>query len=226
MIILESKRNAAMIQRKYPNALVKDMSERHKLSPFYSHEGIRVPFTDGYTGVSVAAIWNSLMVFEDADVDMELRNIRIHTLGRKHVGNFVGIRQGYFNNYIMDVVEARKKILIPMYRWMLEQKVFPIVQQLRETAKQRDIILLDDSMNSDIGNVNQPLSQAWLLKSYVEGLYPYEDVYEIKHVYQNITVGQHSYYRKTDLKVLKKIAPHCCNKQLKIGFDHNNSVFE
>lgn len=71
MIILESKRNAAMIQRKYPNALVKDMSERHKLSPFYLHEGIRVPFTDGYTGVSVAAIWNSLMIFEDADVDYD-----------------------------------------------------------------------------------------------------------------------------------------------------------
>ena len=88
---------------------MKDMFERHKLSPFYLHEGIRVPFTDGYTGVSVSAIWNSLMVFEDADVDMELRNICIHTLGRKHVGNFVGIRQGYFPLEITNYLCGRVK---------------------------------------------------------------------------------------------------------------------
>lgn len=217
MIILESKRNAVMIQRKYPNALVKDMSEKHILSPFYPHEGIRVPFTDGYTGVSVAAIWNSLMVFEDTDVDMELRNIRIHALGRKHTGKLIGIRQGYFNNYTMDITEARKKILIPMYRWMLEQKVFPIVQQLRKIAKQRNIILLDDSVNSDIGNVNQPLSQSWLLKSYIEGLYPYEDVYEVITEYCDDPKGRR---RKKTKKILKKIKPDNIGGQLTLGLDN------
>lgn len=102
MIIIEYKRSYEAIQCQYSNVLIVDVSsKKHILSPFYPHEGIRIPFTYGYTGISVAAIWNSLMVFEDADVDMELRNIRIHTLGRKHVGKFVGIRQGYFNNYIM-----------------------------------------------------------------------------------------------------------------------------
>jgi len=215
MIILESKRNAAMIQRKYPNALVKDMSERHKLSPFYPHEGIRVPFTDGYTGVSVAAIWNSLMVFEDVDVDIELRNIDIKTLKREHNGRFIGFRQGYFNNCIMDVVEARKQILIPMYRWMLEQKVFPVIQKLREIMQQRDIVLLDDSVNYDIGNINHPLSHAWLIKSYVEGLYPYEDVFE--NIIEYHLFPKKSIEWTTTKRVPQKIKLDYIGGQLKLG---------
>lgn len=219
MIILESKRNAALIQRKYPNALVKDMSEIHKLSPFYPHEGIRVPFTDGYTGVSVAAIWNSLMVFEDADVDVELRNVNAHTLRRKHFGKLIGIRQGYFNNYIMDVAEARKKILIPMYRWMLEQKVFPIIQRLREIAKQQNIVLLDDdSVNCDISNVSQSLSHAWLIKSYTEGLYPYEDVYENKTERHIRPKGREWITTK---RVPKEIKPDHIGGLLMLGLDYD-----
>lgn len=222
MIILESKRNAAMILRKYPNALVKDMSERHKLSPFYPHKGIRVPFTDGYSGISVAAIWNSLMVFEDVDVDIEFRNVEIETLKREHYGRFIGFRQGYFNNYIMDVVEARKKILIPIYRWMLEQKVFPVIQKLREIMLQRDIVLLDDSVNCDIGNINHPLSHAWLIKSYVEGLYPYEDVYGIWEITKVVMVGQHMYNKIKEEKYLKEIKLDYIDSRLRFGLDYNN----
>lgn len=119
MITIESKVNDVAIQNKYSNILIVDVSfKKNVLNSFYLHKGIRVPFTDGYSGISIAAIWNSLMVFEDVDVDMELRNVEIEALKRKHHGRFIGFRQGYFNNYIMDVVEARKKILIPMYRWM------------------------------------------------------------------------------------------------------------
>ena len=219
MIKIEYKRNYEAIQRQYSNVLIVDVSsKKHILNPFYPHKGIRVPFTDGYSGISVAAIWNSLMVFEDADVDMDLRNIRIHTLVRKHNGKFVGIRQGYFNNYIMDVVEARKKILIPMYRWMLEQKIFPTVQQLREIAKQRDIILLDDSVNSDIDNVNQPLSQAWLFKSYVEGLYPYEDIYRVKTESYIDPKGRRGWTKTR--KVLSEIKADNIDGQLTLGFDN------
>lgn len=234
MIIIESKRNAMMIQHKYPNALIIDVSyssislnESGKLNPFYPHEKIPVPYTDGYDGISVSSVWNSLKVFEYSDVNINLRNsINIQKLRRENSGSIIGFRQGYFNDYIMRIVEARKKILIPMYRDMLEQKVYTIVQWLREKALHQDIVLLDDSTNYDINNINQPLSYAWLVKSYVEGLYPYENVYETKTGYQYVMVGQHSYCCKTDVKVLKEIAPYCCNKQFKIGFDYYNSVFE
>ena len=223
MIIIEYKRNYEAIQRQYSNVLIVDVSSKnHILNPFYPHKGIRVPFTDGYSGISVAAIWNSLMVFEDADVDMDLRNIRIHTLVRKHNGKFVGIRQGYFNNYIMDVVEARKKILIPMYRWMLEQKVFPVILKLREIMQQRDIVLLNDSVNCDIGNINHPLSHVWLIKSYVEGLYPYEDVYGIREITKVVMVGQHMYNKIKEEKYLKEIKLDYVDSRLRFGLDYNN----
>lgn len=218
MITIESKVNDVATQNKYPNTLIVDVSsKKNVLNSFYPHKGIRVPFTDGYCGISIAAIWNSLMVFEDVDVDMELRNVEIETLKREHYGRFIGLRQGYFNNYIMDVVEARKKILIPMYRWMLEQKVFPVIQKLREIMQQRDIVLLDDSVNCDIGNINHSLSHAWLIKSYVEGLYPYEDVFE------NI-IEYHLFPKKgrewtTTNRVLKEIRPDYIGGQLKLGLN-------
>ena len=87
MIIIAEKRDATIIANKYPNALIIDISYssmryiRYEvrnpygmLNPFYPHGKIQVPFTDGYTGVSISAIWNSLKVFEDADVNVNLRN--------------------------------------------------------------------------------------------------------------------------------------------------------
>ena len=101
---------------------------------------------------------------------------------------------------------------------MLEQKVFPIVQQLREIAKQRDVILLDDSINSDIGNINQPLSQAWLLKSYVEGLYPYDDVYKV--IAESYIDPKGRRGGSKTRKVLREIKPDKIGGQLRLGLDN------
>ena len=116
----------------------------------------------------------------------------------------------------MDVVEARKKILIPMYRWMLEQKVLTVILKLREIAQQRDIVLLDDSVNCDIENVSKPLSHAWLIKSYVEGLYPYEDVYKNINEYHIDPKGREWITTK---RVPKEIRPDYIGGQLKLGLD-------
>lgn len=235
MITIAEKRDANIMAKKYPNALIIDVSyssmryigsgERNSygmLNAFYPHGKIQVPFTDGYTGVSISAIWNSLKVFEDADVDVNLINCEdIHMLRRENLGRLIGFRQGFYNNYIMDVVEARRKILIPMYRWMLEQKTYCIIEHLRKIAQQQDIVILDDSINCDITNINVPLSYAWLIKSYIEGMYPYEDVYEIRKTTDIIQVGQHMYYRSKENRVLKRVTPNIITKQLRIGFNYD-----
>lgn len=235
MIIIAKKRDATIMANKYPNALMIDISYSSMryirsevrnpygmLNPFYPHGKIQVPFTDGYTGVSISAIWNSLKVFEDADVDVNLINCEdIHILRRENLGRLIGFRQGLYNNYIMDVVEARRKILIPMYRWMLEQKTYCIIEHLRKIAQQQDIVILDESINCDIININVPLSYAWLIKSYIEGMYPYEDVYEIKKTTDIIQVGQHMYYRSKENRILKRVTPNIINKQLRIGFNYD-----
>lgn len=229
MIIIAEKRDATI----YPNAFIIDISYSSMryirnevrnpygmLNPFYPHGKIKVPFTDGYTGVSASAIWNSLKVFEDADVDVNLRYCEdIHMMRRENLGNLVGFRQGFYNNYIMDIEEARRKILIPMYRWILEQKTYCIIEYLRKIAEQQDIVILDDSINCEITNTNAPISYAWLIKSYIEGLYPYEDVYEYRYEYHYDIKGRES---RTLTKVLKKIKLDGINKQFKLGLDYNS----
>ncbi len=75
MIIIESKRKKpATILKKYPDAILADVTSSAKddlvkLSPFYPHGGIPVPFSEGYTATCVEVIWQGQKVFEGADVD-------------------------------------------------------------------------------------------------------------------------------------------------------------
>lgn len=226
MITIERKKNVMMEHKIYSNTQIVDVSyssrflyESGKLNPFYPHKKIPIPFTHGYDGISVSSIWNSLKVFEDSDVNMALRNsTNIQDLKRENLGRTIGFRQGYFNNNIMTVAEARRKIFIPMYRWTLEQKAFPIIQILREIVQQRDIVLLDDSVNCDINNINQPLSHAWLTKSYIEGSYPFENIYE--HIIE-YHIGPKDRRWTTTKKVLKEIKPDNISSQFDIEFDYD-----
>ena len=78
MIIIDSKRRKREnILKKYPDAVIADVTSQAadslvKLSPFYPHGGIPVPFSEGYTAMCVEAIWQGLKVFESADVDVNM----------------------------------------------------------------------------------------------------------------------------------------------------------
>ena len=78
MIIIESKRKRReTILKKYPDAIIADVTSHAqdglvKLSPFYPHGGIPIPFSDGMTATCVEAIWQGLKVFEAADVDIDI----------------------------------------------------------------------------------------------------------------------------------------------------------
>ena len=71
MIIIESKRKKlATILKQYPGAIPADVTSAAtdglvKLSPFYPHGGIPVPFSEGYTATCVEAIWQGLKVAKD-----------------------------------------------------------------------------------------------------------------------------------------------------------------
>ena len=78
MIVIESKRRKREnILKKYPDAVIADVTSQAtdglvRLSPFYPHGGIPVPFSEGYTAMCVEAIWQGLKVFETADVDVDM----------------------------------------------------------------------------------------------------------------------------------------------------------
>ena len=93
MIAIESKRRKREnILKRYPDVVIADVTSQAtdglvRLSPFYPHGGIPVPFSEGYTAMCVEAIWQGLKVFESADVDVDMfandtmKNIK-HTVRR------------------------------------------------------------------------------------------------------------------------------------------------
>lgn len=184
MIIVESKRKKSeTILRQYPDAILADVTSGAKdglvkLSPFYPHGGIPVPFSEGYTATCVEAIWQGLKVFESSDVDTSLfYNDTMKGLKRtvRKYGTPLGHRKGVTGTELLGYIEARKLIYIPTYKWVLENKVANIIERLRESSKTKTIILLDYDTNADVDNPKKPLSHASLIKAYVEGIYPYGD---------------------------------------------------
>lgn len=182
MIIIESKRKKPeTILKKYPDAILADVTSGAKdglvkLSPFYPHGGIPVPFSDGYTATCVEAIWQGLKVFEGCGVDVEMfKNDTMKNIKRtvRRFGKPLGHRKGVHGTELLGYIEARKLIYIPTYKWVLENKVANIIDRLREASKTKTIVLLDYDTNADVENAKKPLSHASLIKAYVEGIYPY-----------------------------------------------------
>lgn len=182
MIIIESKRKKPeTILKQYPDAILADVTSGAKdglvkLSPFYPHGGIPVPFSDGYTATCVEAIWQGLKVFESCDVDVQMfQNDTMKNIKRtvRRFGKPIGHRKGVHGTELLGYIEARKLIYIPTYKWVLENKVSFIIDRLREASKTKTIVLLDYDTNADVENGKRPLSHASLIKAYVEGIYPY-----------------------------------------------------
>lgn len=182
MIIIESKRKKPeTILKQYPDAILADVTSGAKdglvkLSPFYPHGGIPVPFSEGYTATCVEAIWQGLKVFEGCDVDVQMfQNDTMKNIKRtvRRFGKPLGHRKGVHGTELLGYIEARKQIYIPTYKWVLENKVAFIIDRLREASKTKTIVLLDYDTNADVENAKKPLSHASLIKAYVEGVYPY-----------------------------------------------------
>lgn len=184
MIVIESKRRKREnILKKYPNAVIADVTSQAtdglvRLSPFYPHGDIPVPFSEGYTAMCVEAIWQGLKVFETMDVDVNMfANDTMKNIKRtvRRFGKPLGHRKGVKGTELLGYIEARKQIYLPAYKWVLENKVANIIERLREASKTKTIVLLDYTTNCDIDNSKTPLSHAFLIKAYAEGLYPFGD---------------------------------------------------
>lgn len=186
MIYIESKRKSEKkILEKYPNALILDVTSKAKnalvkLSPFYPHGDIPVPYSEGILSKSVEGIWQALKVFEKSDIDLttlgndKMKNIKRTT---RKFGNIIGHRKGIHSKELLSYLDARIKIYLPSYLWILTNKVSDIIERLKIASEEQDIVLLDYTTNSDILNFKKPLSHAFLIKAYIENQYPTEEVY-------------------------------------------------
>ena len=185
MIIIDSKRKKTEnILKKYPNAIIADVTSQAndglvRLSPFYPHGGIPVPFSEEYTATCVEGIWQGLKVFENEDIDISMflndTMKGIKRTVRKH-GRVLGHRKGVHGTEILGYVEAKHQIYIPAYRWMLEHRAMEIIERLRKASETKTFVLLDYNTCCNVDDVTKPLSHAYLVKAYAEGLYPFDDL--------------------------------------------------
>ncbi len=198
MIIIKHRRTRpGSLEKQYPGAVIVDVtsksdSEFVKFSPFYPHRDIPVPFSPGWKATCVEAIWQGLKVFEQAGVDTTiLYNATMKGLKRsvRKYGRVLGHRRGVggSSHQLLDYVSARKYIYAPSYLWVLENKLGPLVDRLKELSSERTVVLLDYTTNADIEDTKSPLSHASLIKAYIEGHYPRFTAEEASPLFQ---IGQ------------------------------------
>ena len=176
MIFVESrKKSQKTLDNSYPKAEIIDLTSKGiepfvKLSPFYPHGNIPVPFSNNTFSYSVEGIWQGLKVFNNSDIDtskFHITNMKnIKRTVRKY-GPTLGHRKG-LNGELLDYITARKEIYIPTYYWVLENKVSDILDLLIKKAKSNDLVLLDYQTNDDIENTKKPISHAALVKRFLE----------------------------------------------------------
>jgi hypothetical protein len=175
--VVSRRRGSAWQAKNHPGAAVVDVTSKGpapwvRLSPFYPHGGIPVPFSPGVTGESVEGVWQALKVFDGADVDAaKLRVTTMTGLKRtvRRFGPVLGHRAGLEGVDLLPYEEARRRVYLPTYRWVLENRVEAEVAELRALAAERDVVLLDYTTNGDVTDLSTPLSHAALVARHLEG---------------------------------------------------------
>ncbi|MBN9524447.1 hypothetical protein J0H58_39020 [bacterium] len=183
-VAVESRRTKpATIAKRWPGVAVVDVTSKGpepwvRFSPFYPHGGIPIPNTPDETAASVEGLWQGLKVFECEDIDpakWAVTNLKgIKRAGRSR-GPVRGHRFGVGSDVLLDYHDARYRIYLPAYRWVLEHRLATEVGQLRALAAERTVVLLDYETNADVNDLSSPLSHAALVKRYLEGDWPVPD---------------------------------------------------
>jgi len=170
----------ATLEKRIPGVQILDVTSKGdepwvRFSPFYPHGGIPVPLTPSQTSESVEGIWQGLKVFGSSDVNPKMFSIRsMRGLKRteRSLGQTLGHRAGVGGDALLSYLEARRLIYLPTYRWVLDNKLQPELEQLRQLAQQHPVALLDYETNTDMLNPVKPLSHAALVRAYLLNNWP------------------------------------------------------
>ena len=177
MIIVRNKRcSTQKLQKEFPGCVIIDVTSKgdeewKKLSPFYPHGGIPVPFSEGVTSMSVEGVWQGLKMFENEGIDRSsFRNATMKGIKRtvRTHGRCRGHKKGVSGTELLEYIDARKLIYVPTYFWVLENKCADQIKKLRALSQSHTVILLDYDTNADIDNPSKPFSHASLICRYIE----------------------------------------------------------
>ncbi|MEM9701470.1 MAG: hypothetical protein AAF907_03385 [Planctomycetota bacterium] len=179
-VVASRRKAAATIEREHPGATVLDVTSRGptpwvRFSPFYPHGGLPVPFSPGVLAESVEGVWQGLKVFQSAGVDpakFAVASMKgLKRTVRKH-GPVLGHRRGVEGEELLHYASARRLIYLPAYRFVLENRVADLVDQLKALCNRGPVMLLDYETNGDVNDLSKPLSHAALIAMWVRGEWP------------------------------------------------------
>jgi len=186
-IAVESRRKKlASVEKLWPAATIIDVTSKGiepwvRFSPFYPHGGIPIPNTSTETARSVEGLWQGLKVFEQEDIDplkWAITDMVGIKRGGKSRGSVRGHRFGVGSDALLGYRDARFRIYLPAYKWVLEHRLVSEVEQLRRLAADKPLVLLDYETNLDVEDVSSPLSHAALVMYHLQGGWPLAPVGE------------------------------------------------
>jgi hypothetical protein len=180
-ITVESRRKTlAAVEKLWPNAAVIDVTSRGvepwvRFSPFYPHGGIPIPNAPSESAQSVEGLWQGLKVFEREDIDpgkWAITDMSGIKRGGKSRGAVRGHRFGVGSDILLGYRDARLRIYLPAYKWVLENRLVAQVEVLGRQLAETSLVLLDYETNLDVDDLSRPLSHAALIKYHLEGCWP------------------------------------------------------
>ncbi len=180
ILVFHKSKQKESILKKYSDAKIIDLTSKAEddfvqFSPFYPHKNIPVPFSEGHFAESVEGVWQGLKVFETEDIDTSRFNItNMKGLKRtvRKFGKCLGHRNGIKGDSLLNYLDARKQIYLPLYHWILKNKLQSLIDILKEISQKQTLVLLDYETNGNIEDTSKPLSHAHLVKLFLEGNYP------------------------------------------------------
>lgn len=176
------------------------------MSPFFKWGDVPVRFSAPDTAISIAAMIEGLRVNQYHEHDPNL----FHSLNfsdyleSERIKDSSGFLRGIGSHVILSPEEAQKELLYPTYRWVLDHKLNNQINAIRAAESYQDVVILDypkDKRGMEL--YAGEISIGYLLKAYIEGSTPYEDVFEYKEEYIYLT----DYKRKSGHRIIKRRVP-------------------
>jgi hypothetical protein len=177
VVVQNRRRKLENIKKDFPDAVIIDVTSKGeepmvKFSPFYPIGGIPIPYSGDQLAESVEGIWQGLKVFPDHDVDVSKFSVTSMKGLKRTVRRFgvpKGHRKGIEGENLLGYITARKLIYLPIYKWVLDNKLVKEVDELRKLSQGATLVLLDYETNGDVDDPKKPLSHAHLVKMRIEG---------------------------------------------------------
>ena len=116
IVIANKKSKPETLLKKYgADAVIVDVTskasdEMIRLSPFYPHGGIPVPFSPNFAAMSVEGIWQGLKVFENCGIDIDMfYNTTMKNIKRtvRCFGRPLGHKKGVQSHELLSYIDAR-----------------------------------------------------------------------------------------------------------------------